>query len=71
MKSYPNIERINGRLVGYDKYGNSWRIFGQCGNWNAKANIGNGQLIMFERLSEISEELATIGKGDTLTTKEW
>lgn len=44
----------------------AWRIFGKCGNWNAKANIGNGQLIMFDRLSEISEELATIVNGDTL-----
>ena len=59
MRSYPNIERINGHLVGYDKEGNSWRIFGRCGNWNAKANIGNGQLIMFDRLDEISEALAS------------
>mgnify|MGYP006888328775 FL=1 len=59
MRSYPNIERINGHLVGYDKAGNSWRIFGRCGNWNAKATIGYGQLIKFDRLVEISEELAS------------
>lgn len=44
--------------MGYDKDGNSWRIFGRSGNWNAKANIGNGQLIMFDRLAEISDALA-------------
>lgn len=57
MKHYNNIERINGHLVGYGPDGVSWRITGRHGNWTARRTYGNGLLVGFENLSEISNEL--------------
>lgn len=44
MKKLDNVERINGKWVGYDSFGNSWRINNRgCtarkGYWEAFANI--------------------------------
>ena len=39
MRSYPNIERINGHLVGYDSFGNSWKVVKRRKYWDAFANI--------------------------------
>ena len=66
-RTFHNIEtrRTNGYKIGYDASGRSWRMYGKSGNWTAVANItmqGHiSRLVGFERLSEISEKLSTIG----------
>lgn len=68
MKRYLNIETRKfpglNHYVGYSSDGRSWRIRGFSGNWNATANLtkaGSTNLLMgFERLQEISEQLAKI-----------
>ena len=67
MKKYPNIQ---GRKVqgwgypGFSADGRLWRIRGRFGHWSATADcvrVGStNMLIGFDRLSEISHELAQI-----------
>lgn len=68
MKKFHNIKKCRhdgGQYVGRSADGRSWRIVGRCGAWSAYADLtatgSLNSLIMFERLSEISEELASIG----------
>lgn len=67
MRNYPNIEsrRTGGHYIAYDATGRSWRITGRSGVWTARANVTVqgliGLLCGYERLSEISAELAAIG----------
>ena len=66
MKSYHNIEprKISGHYVGYSADGRAWRITGRTGCWSAYANVtqqgSTNTLLMYDRLSEISEELGAI-----------
>jgi hypothetical protein len=39
MHSRYNIERIAGNWVGYDSFGNSWKIVKRRNYWDAFANI--------------------------------
>lgn len=63
---YDNIEnkKTNGYYIGYDATGRSWRITGKYGCWSARANVTVqgllGNLIGFDKLSEISHELKLI-----------
>ena len=34
-----NIEKINGKYVAYDSFGNSWKVFKRNKYWDAIANI--------------------------------
>lgn len=66
MKNYHNIEprKTNGNYVGYSADGRAWRITGRTGSWSAYANVtqqgSTNTLLMYDRLSEISEELESI-----------
>jgi hypothetical protein len=66
MKNYHNIEprKTNGNYVGYSADGRAWRITGRTGCWSAYANVtqqgSTNTLLMYDRLSEISEELGAI-----------
>ena len=67
MKNYHNIEsRRNpmGHYTGYSADGRAWRIMGRTGCWSAYANVTKAgsinQILMYDRLSEISEELESI-----------
>lgn len=66
MKYYHNIEtrKISGHYVGYSADGRAWRITGRTGCWSAYANVTKSgsinQILMYDRLGEISTELESI-----------
>lgn len=67
MKNYHNIEsRRNhlGHYIGYSADGRLWCITGRTGCWSAYANVTKtgsvNQILMYDRLAEISAELESI-----------
>jgi hypothetical protein len=67
MKNYHNIESKKskaGHYSGYSADGRAWRITGRTGCWSAHANVTKAgsinQILMYDRLHEISTELESI-----------
>lgn len=67
MKNYHNIESKKSKLGhyrGYSADGRTWRITGRTGCWSAYANVtkagSTNQILMYDRLAEISAELESI-----------